>query len=248
MAHVYVYGIVPAAERAKLPAEGVAGAHVRAVEHQGVAAIVSDVEGDSLQAAREVRAHWRVVEAAAAETTVLPVRFATVLPGDDAVVAQLLEPEAERLTSLLDALAGRVQLAVKGEYDEQTLLREVVSESPPVRKLQQRVESVPEAAGYYDRIQLGELVAGEVARRRQHDEQQAMAALAPHAEAARANEPRTPNGAFDLAFLVARDKVDAFGAPVRALAEQLGERVKLRYVGPLPPYSFVDEQAVAAWA
>ena len=248
MAHVYVYGIVPAAERAKLPAEGVAGARVRAVEHKGVAAIVSDVEGDSLQAAREVRAHWRVVEAAAAETTVLPVRFATVLPGDDAVVAQLLEPGAERLTALLDGLAGRVQLAVKGEYDEQTLLREVVSESPAVRKLQQRVESMPEAAGYYDRIQLGELVAAEVARRRQRDEQQAMAALAPHAEAARANESRTPNGAFDLAFLVARDKIDAFGAPVRALAEQLGDRVKLRYVGPLPPYSFVDEQAVTAWA
>ena len=40
-------------------------------------------------------------------------------------------------------------------------------------------------------------------------------------------------------------------APVRALAESLGERVQLRYVGPLPPYSFVDEQTVpeaSAWA
>ena len=78
-----------------------------------------------------------------------------------------------------------------------------------------------------------------------------MAALASYAEAARVNDPRTPNGAFDLAFLVARDKVEAFGVPVRKLAEALGDRVKLRYVGPLPPYSFVDEQGVSevtAWA
>jgi hypothetical protein len=249
--NVYVYAILPASERASLPDAGVAGAGVRTVEHGDLAAIVSDLAEGSLVAAREVRAHWRVVEAAAAVATVLPVRFATVMAGDRAVVEQLLAPQAERLATLLRSLAGRVQLAVKGEYDEQALLREVVRETPAVQALRDRVESLPEAAGYYDRIRLGELVAAEVARRRERDQQAAMAKLAPHAEAARASEPRTPNGAFDLAFLVARENVEAFGAPVRELSEALGERVQLRYVGPLPPYSFVDEQAPAgeaAWA
>ena len=249
--NVYVYGIVPGSERARVPDAGVAGAGVRTVEHGGLAAIVSDLEGGSLVAAREVRAHWRVVEALAAEATVLPVRFATVLPGDRAVVEQLLEPQAARLTALLRSFAGRVQLAVKGEYDEEALLRDVVRDNPAVQQLRERVRSVPEAAGYYDRIRLGELVSAAVARRRERDQQAAFDALAPHAEATRANEPRGANGAIDLAFLVARDNVDAFGAPVRALAEALGERVKLRYVGPLPPYSFVDEQSVGevpAWA
>lgn len=251
MGNVYVYAVVPASERAKLPTEGVAGAHVRTVEHGGLAAIVSDVDDAALVAAREVRAHWRVVEAAAADATVLPVRFATVLAGDRAVVEQLLEPQAERLTALLRSLAGRVQLAVKGDYDEAALLREVVVQTPAVRQLRERVQSLPEAATYYDRIRLGELVSAEVERRRVRDQQTAMSRLAPHAEAARAAEPRTANGAFDLAFLVTRDKIDAFGAPVRELADELGERVELRYLGPLPPYSFVDEQApteVASWA
>jgi Gas vesicle synthesis protein GvpL/GvpF len=249
--NVYVYGVLPASEQASLPDAGVAGADVRTVEHAGLAAIVSDLEDGALVAAREVRAHWRVVEAVAAAATVLPVRFATVLAGDRAVVEQMLEPQAERLTTLLRSLAGRVQLAVKGEYDEEALLGEVVRETPAVQRLRERVHALPESAGYYDRIRLGELVSAEVTRRRQRDEKAAMDALAPHAEAARANEPRTPNGAFDLAFLVAREKVDGFGAPVRELGETLGERVRLRYVGPLPPYSFVDEQTaaeVAAWA
>jgi hypothetical protein len=249
--NVYVYGVLPASEQASLPDAGVAGARVRTVEHGDLAAIVSDLEDGALVAAREVRAHWRVVEAAAARATLLPVRFATVLAGDRAVVDQLLAPQAEHLATLLRSLAGRVQLAVKGEYDEEALLREVVRENPAVQALRERVQQLSDAAGYYDRIRLGELVAAEVGRRRQRDQQAALDALAPHADAARANEPRTPNGAFDLAFLVHRDKVDAFGAPVRALSDTLGERVKLRYVGPLPPYSFVDEQTTAqesAWA
>jgi hypothetical protein len=249
--NVYVYGVVPAFERARVPDAGVAGADVRTVEHGGLAAIVSDLEDGSLVAAREVRAHWRVVEAVAAEVTVLPVRFATVLAGDRAVVEELLAPQAERLTTLMRSLEGRVQLSVKGEYDEQAMLREVVRDSPALKALNERVQALPEAASYYDRIRLGELVAGEVARRRERDQHAALATLSPHAESAKANDPRTTAGAFDLAFLVSRDRVEAFGAPVRELAEALGERVRLRYVGPLPPYSFVDEQTVPevpAWA
>jgi hypothetical protein len=247
----YVYGVIPASEQASLPDAGVAGAQVRLIGHGELAAIVSDVEGGALVAARELRAHWRVVEAAAAVATVLPVRFGTVLADDRAVVEQLLAPQAEHLTTLLKSLAGRVQLAVKGEYDEDMLLREVVRETPAVKALNERVQQLPQEAGYYERVRLGELVSSEVTRRRQRDERMAYEALASHADDARVNEPRTPNGAFDLAFLVARDKVDAFGGPVRALGDALGERVKLRYLGPLPPYSFADEQTTAqeaAWA
>ena len=69
--NVYVYGVASAAERASLPDAGVAGAGVRIVEHDGLAALVSDLDSGTLVAAREVRAHWRVIEAAATSTTVL---------------------------------------------------------------------------------------------------------------------------------------------------------------------------------
>jgi hypothetical protein len=199
-------------------------------------------------AAREVRAHWRVVEAASKAATVIPVRFGTVMADDRAVADELLAPQAERLTALLRALAGQVQLGVKGEYEEDALLREVVREAPAVKALRERVRNLPEAAGYYDRIRLGELVAAEVERRRGQDAGLALERLAPHARATKTNEPRTASGAFDLAFLVERDGVDPFSAAVGELAEALGERVGIRYVGPLPPYSFVEEEISAGGA
>ena len=248
---VYVYGVLRAAEQEAATATGVTGASVRSVEHGELAALVSDLEDGALMVAREVRAHWRVVEAAAEAATVIPVRFGTVMASDRAVVEELLAPQAERLTTLLHALAGQVQLGVKGEYDEDALLREVVREAPAVKALRERVNTLPEAAGYYDRIRLGELVSAEVQRRRAQDAGLALERLGAHARATKTNEPKTASGAFDLAFLVERDGIDPFSAAVRELSEALGERVDIRYVGPLPPYSFVDEEisaGAASWA
>jgi hypothetical protein len=248
---VYVYGIIPANERAAVSVTGVADRRVRFIEHGPVAALASDFDDDALAAAREVRRHWRVLEEASKATTVLPVRFGTLMESDDAVRELLLEPHTERLEALLRELDGRVQLNLKGGYDEERLLRDVVTGSPAISRLRERVRILPEAAGYYERIQLGELIAAEVARRREQDTSVALAMLQPLAIAARAEEPRRPDAAFDLAFLVERDGIDAFSQAVGALDEKVGERIQLRYVGPLPPYSFAqDELAVGAdpWA
>jgi hypothetical protein len=248
---VYVYGVLRDADAPKVSAAGVEQARVRTVEHAGLAALVSTLEGDELAAAREVRAHWRVLEDASKHATLVPVRFGTVLEDDHAVRERLLDPNAERLTELLEALAGRVQLNVKGDYDETRLLREVVRTSPQVAALRQRVGRVSDSAGYYDRIRLGELVAAEVAARRDQDTALAMARLEPFAASASVEDVSTQNGAFKLAFLVDVGEVDTFGEAVGLLREELGERVALSYVGPLPPYSFADTDlstGAPAWA
>ena len=48
-----------------------------------------------------------------------------------------------------------------------------------------------------------------------------------------------------------RERVDAFSEAVRDLDEAVGERIALRYIGPLPPYSFAEADLDAgspAWA
>jgi hypothetical protein len=250
-AHVYVYGVLSGSGAADIANGGVEEADVRVVESGGLAALVSTLAGDALAAAREVRAHWRVLEEASKHGPVLPVRFGTVMDGDAAVRERLLKPRAEELTELLGALAGRVQLSVKGEYDEERLLLEVVRTSPTIVALRDRVRALPENAGYYERIRLGELVSAEVARRRERDEVLALTRLESPAAASRVEELSSPNAAFNLAFLVDIENVDRFGEAVGRLREELGERVLLRYVGPLPPYSFVDAdlgEGASAWA
>jgi Gas vesicle synthesis protein GvpL/GvpF len=237
---VYVYGVLKAQAAKSVSSSGVASAPVRDVQHDGLAALVSTVEGGALAAAREVRAHWKVLEETSASATVLPVRFGTVLESEDAVRSTLLEPNAERLSSLLDELDGRVQLTVKGGYDEELLLRAVVREAPAIAAMNDDLRRVPQDAGYYGRIRLGEAVAAEVDRRREQDTGLALDRLAPLAAGSRSEALSAADAAFNLAFLVERDRIDGFSKAVAELAREFGERVTIRYVGPLPPYSFAE--------
>jgi hypothetical protein len=248
---VYVYGVVAGGQGEPPRLEGVEQAAVRVIAHARIGALVSDVAGGALAAAREVRAHGQVLQAVSDHATVIPVRFGTVMEDDSAVRERLLEPNADNLATLLEALEGRVQLSVKGSYDEDRLLQEVVAASPSVRALRERLRGVPPAAAYYDRIRLGEMVAGEVTHRREQDAQLALSRLQPLALAAHAESPGRPDAAFDLAFLVERDGTEAFGRAVAQLGEELGDRVRIRFVGPLPPYSFTESALTAeapAWA
>lgn len=243
--HVYVYGVLAASDCAGVKAPGVARSKVRCIAHDGLAALVSDLEGNSIAVAREVRAHWNVLDAASQKATVLPVRFGTVMEGEQAVREGLLEANAERIEALLAEFRGRVQLTVKGDYDEQRVLREVVNESPAIAGMSERLRTVPEAASYYGRIRLGELVAGEIARRREEDSTRALERLEPLAVHARADEPTSAEAAFNLAFLVERNAIESFSSAVAGLGEELGDRVQIRYVGPLPPYSFTEAELSA---
>jgi Gas vesicle synthesis protein GvpL/GvpF len=247
---VYVYGIAPAEERTDVEAPGVGASHagVWRVVHRDVAALVSDVDAGPLAAARELRAHWRVLEEAISRTTVLPVRFGTVMESEEALVERFLAPRHDHLAAQLAELGGKVQLTVKASYEEERLLRGVVESSPAVAQLRERVRGRPEAATYYERIKLGELVAGEMEQARERDTALVLERLEPLAVAARAEAASTPDGAVNTAFLVERSRVDEFSRAVAALESEVGERMKLRYVGPLPPYSFTEEEAAAAWA
>jgi hypothetical protein len=240
---VYVHGVA----RARAPdlggLHGIDGAEVRRVEHAGLVALTSRL-GTSELGARDIRAHWRVLERAFERTTVLPIRFGTVLESEAAVRERLLAPSAARLTELLDAMAELVQLNLTARYDEERLLTEIVRSSRPIARLRERAGSVAE------QIRLGQIVEEEVAQRRELHMRLALDALAPVALDVRDEQAAHPT-AFKLSFLVERDRERAFSEAVGRLGAQLGELVELRYVGPLPPFSFAEENLsarTAAWA
>jgi hypothetical protein len=240
-----VFGVVAADEAASAP-EG-----TRFVVHEGVAALVSDAGDGPQQAARALRTHWRVLEEVSGAATVLPVRFGTAVAGEDALVADFLAPSHDGLLRRLAEMRDRVQLTVKGFYDEGRLMRAVVEGSPQIARLDAQVRSLPDAAAYYKRIELGQLVSQAVERVRAADAAHVVERLAPLALAVRQETAAGVDGAVNAAFLVERDRVDRFSAAVSELGDELAGRIRLRYVGPLPPFSFTGEHAdpeAASWA
>jgi hypothetical protein len=240
MSEVHVYGVVPASAKPEITEDG-----VRLVAHRDIAALVSDIDPADLQGVRVLRAHWRVLEQAGSTTTVLPVRFGTVMADDEAVVGEFLAPSHDDLAAALADMAGKVQLSLKGMYEEDALMATVVARSPAIARLRRQVSGVPEAATYYKRIELGQLVAAEVERAREHDARAILERLEPHALAARLEPHSGMESAVNAAFLVDKGRIDEFSEAVTALGRELAGRIRLRYVGPLPPYSFTGAEA---WA
>jgi hypothetical protein len=245
-AGVYVYGAVRADELAGLDLAGVAGEDggpVATIERGGVAALVSQLDDETLEAASALRTHWKVLEEVSAAATVAPVRFGTVLADESAVVEDFLEPEGERLAALLAGLAGKVQLSVRAFYDEDRLLAGIVEGSPEIAQLRERVKGQPGAAAYYDQIRLGELVSAEVEAARAGDTQLVLERLGPLAVDVITEAPATEEMAVNAAFLVESDRVEEFSNAVGGLAEEVGDRLRIRFVGPMPAYSFADAGA-----
>ncbi len=236
----YVYGIVRA--RARLPRDlpGLGGGRVSLVRHGDLAAVVSEISARAALGTREdLLAHEGVVEALAAEMTVLPLRFGAVVATADALVEEMLGPYAAWFTEVLESLTGVREYAVVGVYVEETVIREVLREDLEAAQLREQIRGKPEEAAYYDRIRLGELIVKGLRDRCQADSEALRRALEPYAAAVAVRAPAGEDTAADAAFLVADRDQKEFENAVDELGEHWSGRIRLRMIGPLAPYDFV---------
>jgi hypothetical protein len=246
---VYVYGVVPAGSDVAIAEPGVAGQRVELLEHDGVAAVVSSFPADDPRVRRsDLVAHLRALERVFEQATVAPCPFGTVIGSRRGVEEEFLAPRREELRRLLARLDGHVQMNVKAEYDEDGLLREIVSEDREVAAARRRAQELGSAA-YYENIRLGELIAERIAQKRAVDAERVAARLSPHAaDFAPDFGDRSELLAFKGSFLVRRAQSAAFDAALEELARTDGERLRFEAIGPLPPTAFATLEGESAWA
>src|SRR6476469_10337265 len=97
---MYVYGVVRAGARLRLPEEGVGGRAVALIEHDDLAALVSeDVDAPVRTSRRNMLAHSGVLQAVVAQVDVLPMRFGVVVPDAAAARDALLAAPAAPLAA-----------------------------------------------------------------------------------------------------------------------------------------------------
>jgi hypothetical protein len=231
---LYVYGIVPA------DAAGDWSEPVRALTEGRLAALVSPWEGDAPATREDLARHDRVLGEAVERTTVVPMRFGVVMDDEETVAEVLLRRHAGELEDLLRGLEGHVQMTLRAYYREDVLLREVIRADPRIARAHERLRGRPDVQTQGDRIAIGQMVAAGAARLRQEDERMLLDRVTPLVAAVRTEEPANERIAIDAQLLVHRDRRQALDDAVGALSAEQEQRLALRYVGPIPPYSFAD--------
>ena len=152
-AQAYVYGIVPGDTVVSRSARGVGDPpeRVRLVRCGDIGALVSEIDARlPLGRPADLVAHKELLDAAAAQTPVLPLRFGAVLDDTRAVSDELLAPHHDDFAAALDELDGRMQFVVKGRYVESAMLREVLADSPQAGRLREEITSAADPASARD--------------------------------------------------------------------------------------------------
>jgi hypothetical protein len=246
-----VYGIVRAEEVAPVSTAGIDGRSVTTIDSGLLAAFVSDAPPVVSTSRPNLMAHTNVLQEAAADRTVLPMRFGVVMPDEGAVRRELLGGRERELLAQLRALDGLVELDLKIVCPEEVLLRTVLAERPDLAALSVRLRGRSPDATYYARLRLGELVASASAQKRHDLARLVMDRIEPLAVRTHVGEPTHDQMLVNLAFLVRRERVDEVNAAVDRVNHGLAAGLRLSHSGPLPPFRFVDgesDSVTAAWA
>lgn len=237
---LHVYGVVGAAAAVPEELVGRAGQPVRLVGDDSLRVVVSDVDEDAPVKRDDLLAHAHVLEAFAESTSVAPMQFGVVMPDEETVQRELLAERREELVELLRIFDGLVQLTVTADFAEEEALREVMQRNPELVSLRDVVRrgDAPDKESW--ELQLGEAVAADLEQLRDSDGAYITDHVASHAEAVAVQDNRGALQVANVALLVRRDARSGLDEAVAVLREELRPRVRLRYVGPQPPYAFID--------
>ncbi len=239
----YLYAIIACPEPREFKTRGIGerGDVVHTVNYRRLAAAVSTspaVEYENSR--RNMMAHTVVLEEIMAECDILPVRFGTVATSADAIENHLLAPRYEEFTALLEDMHGRIELGLKAFWHEGAAFEEVVRENERIRKLRAALQGRSLEETYYERIQLGEEVEKAMNLIRARDEEAILSRLKPFSHKTRTNKIISDRMVLNAAFLVDRENGAAMDEAVKRLDEDFGDRLMFKYVGPVPPYNFVN--------
>jgi hypothetical protein len=222
------------------PADG-SDAQLRVVSDGELAAVVSDTEIAEFQIQRDqVMAHHRVLESVMSLGDILPVAFGTVAQTDDDIVIGLLQGTGEELRANLNHIHGRVELSLRVMWDQDRLFEEIVDESVEIRRLRDSIAGVPDEEGFAERMQLGQLTSEAIAAKREYERDLILHELDPLAVDVQLKQGGGDLLVINASFLVDRDQEPAFDEAVQSVGGARSDRMRFRYLGPLPPASFVS--------
>jgi gas vesicle protein GvpL/GvpF len=262
----YVYGIVSADSLPEPMPAGVDDARVSLEQRDGIAALVSVLDGPEYrpetieEKSGEVEwlssraiAHDRVLTWASDRAAVVPLPMFSLFSGKDAVHTMLRDRMAQLSSTLARVGAGR-EYALRVHRVDAELLAVIPSLSPRLAELAQSAESASPGQRYLLERKLDAEKKSEMRGVTQRIVEEIVSALALCALAvARSPIPRVAEAdaargtmVLNAAFLVAPERLEGFQ---KTLTRLIGERgtegagFRFDFTGPWPPYHFVTERA-----
>jgi hypothetical protein len=236
----YVYCVIHAEKELGFGPLGIGTepAEIHTVNYKDIAAVVSDTPIAVHEPTRaNVLAHERVNETVMRDHTVIPMSFGTVFKTRDDI-HELLRSAYDAFKDVLVKMEDKLEFGLKVLWDRDLIVKELENENEDIRRLKGEITS-QKGSTYFARMQYGRLVDAALQMRSERYVQEIFDALRPASVASRANKPIGDRMIMNAAFLVRRDREQAFDEIVKRIGAT-NDKLTFKYTGPWPPYNFVN--------
>jgi len=239
----YIYCIIDTNEGRNFGPIGIGGRGdiVSTIGYEDLSAVISNSPLDKYVVDKEnLIAHEKVVEEVMKNYTVLPMRFCTVA-GSAEEVRNLLRKRYLELKNLLKDMDNKVELGLKAFWKEmKVIFQELVDEDKKIKSLKEKIAKKSLQESYTEGIKLGKIVKTALEVKRDKEGQEIINALKRISYHFLLNETQGDEMLINAVFLVDRSREREFDNQVNELVAKYAQRVKFKYVGPTPPYNFVN--------
>jgi hypothetical protein len=224
------------------------GDEVSTVSYRDLGMVISNSPMTKYVISREnLLAHERVVEEVMKEFNVLPVRFCTIASSADEI-RNLLDSRHREFKNLLRDMDHKIELGIKGLWkDMNTIFKEITVENKEIKRLKQKLQNdkgkrnVSSTRTFLEaKMEVGKLVEDALKRKKEKEAEKIVDELRRTAFDHKLNTTMSDEMFINAAFLVDKGREKEFDNIMDDLSEKHKDRVKFMYVGPLPPYNFVN--------
>jgi len=238
----YIYCIIDSDRRQSFGPLGIGGRgdELYTICFNGIAALVSNAPVGKYRVSRDNSlAHEKAIETVMAEYAALPVRFATVAE-DEEKVKRILEKEHDKFKDLLGSVADKTELSLKAIFKEEVVYKDIQQKYENIKLLKEKIAVIAPEKSHYQRMEIGRMVEEALQRERQIVKDDIINILSPLAVEVKTNDTYGELMIINAAFFVEKEKETEFDQQVQQLGDKYNEKVTLKFVGPLPPFNFVN--------
>jgi hypothetical protein len=238
----YIYCIITTTVAKTFGSIGIGGRgdELYTICFKDIAAVVSNSPIIRYTVSREnMLAHEKAIEEAMKEHTVLPVKFVTIAE-DEEKVKKILEKEYSKFKDLLNRMKDKKELGLKAIFKEDVIYKDILEKYKEIRILKEKIALLPSEKTYFKKTEIGEMVEAALQKEKEIYKKDILNTLS-----ALAAEVKSISSYYELmiinaAFLVEKYKEAEFDQKVNEIEAKYSSKLKLKYIGKVPPFNFVN--------
>ena len=239
----YVYCIIGTGEARNFGPIGIGGRGdpVTTITYRDLSTVVSSIPMTKYIVSKETMiCHEKVIEAVMKDHTLLPVRFYTVAPNAEEI-RSLLRRRYQEFKKLLRELDNKVELGLKALWrDMNAILQEIVKENAEIKVLGTKMTGCSAKEADQDKGAVSEMLKLALEHKKAKEREALLQPLRRLSSDSCLNTTYGDDMLMNATFLVDRVWEKEFDGKVEELAARYKDRIEFKYVGPAPPYSFVN--------